>query len=607
MVLFYDTEPKPKPTGKRKYFYRLLKVMAAFAILTWVSLWVLSTIGGNGNALRLGIQDYLSESTGYLAQISTLEKMSFFPVTHIAFQGATFHKPVEKAEKPPEEVKKENERQRIEDPSYPHQKGMADFFDAGDMVASVGSGVVSVDFWDMFFSRRRFHQFEVTDVEIEPGVWLPAALNLSAVKVVPDTDSPSLIAEGKYGAHKLDIKLKLAQVKDKRSRITYELPDETPIKIVLGPMTIDGTLHSASGQGVQLDVSNLVMNKVSLSGQIGMQGKGAGKRAIESELKVGNTHLNANLMVTPMEVTGLITASALDLQDIKTIKKAYYDIRDLLGLDSTDDRVSFSDIPLNVDMVIEKLVRDQQEWGNAKATIMAKPYMLEIKDVIGLINGGALKGDFIIDATSPEKEPSLKSEIHLRGWDYARLQNEVTGQADSHLTLSAQGQTFEALEKNLKGELVTIGGAGELTRNSVLYWGSGLLNTMLPDLSGNESLHMNCLVADFDIKGYTARTQTLFMDLKDLTIVGEGQIDLDDLTIDMDLKPNPKEISILDGGVTVNVSGPLARPEIESEAFSVAKKLGGLFLGTINPAFFALSLTDLGLNEAHPCSAYLKK
>lgn len=35
-------------------------------------------------------------------------------------------------------------------------------------------------------------------------------------------------------------------------------------------------------------------------------------------------------------------------------------------------------------------------------------------------------------------------------------------------------------------------------------------------------------------------------------------------------------------------------------------KLGQLLLGTINPAFWAYSLADLGLTENHPCRAFIE-
>jgi len=462
-----------------------------------------------------------------------------------------------------------------------------------------------MNFWDMLLMNRRFQQLEVQNISVIDDVWLPEPLKLEFIKVMPDADFPAIAIVGTYGKHKIDARIKLSQSKDKRGAISYELPDETPVKIVMGPIDIDGVLKSATGEGLQLEVGSMKVGKASFSGHIGVLNK-KHRRDVTLVLKTGGSHVTANIDVTPLNITGMVEAQTLDFADLAVIRQAYRDIRDTFGL-SSGDLVSFHKNPMDIDLVIVKLMQGGHEWGNAKADMNVEPYKLQISNIIGLVNGGALTGDFVIDAQAKDKEAHLKLDMKLRGWDYARLQNQVTGQADTHANLTSTGKTFTDLEKNMKGEIVTIGGQGELTRDTVLYWGGGLLNAMLPDLSSSDRLSMNCMVADFDVSGYTAKSQTLFMDLKDLTVVGEGKIDLDDLLLDLTLKPNPKEISILDGGVAVSVTGPISHPEIEPEAFSVAKKIGGLFLGTINPAFFAFSLTDLGLNDSHPCSAYLKK
>lgn len=606
MVLFYDTEVKKPPSRRRKYIVRSIKITLALAVLGWLSLWVLMSLTGNSEALKMGVQDYLNETTGYITNIHSLEKMSFYPHTHISFRDMTFHKPMQKPEPSAEQLAKEKADLRDPDKGMPPQKVMADFFDAGDEVGHVGQGVITMRFWDMLMTNRRFYELDIKDMQINKEAWLPEKLHLTSLSVKPDADFPALSAQGTYGTHKLDLQVKLGQKKEKNGRILYEFPNQTVIKMALGPLTLDGILNLGTTEGMRLDINSLEVNKTKLSGYVGLRTR-TNNREVSLNIKTENSDIVMDLDVTPTAVTGTATAAALDLTDVQKIRKAVRDIREILGVSPADDNVSFHSKPANINIDIKKLLHKSHEWGHVKANLEMQPYRLDINDVLGLVNGGALSGKVVIDASVKDKEPHLALDLQLRGWDYARLQNQVTGQADTHAKLTSTGKTFAALEKNLKGEIVTIGGAGELTRDSVLYWGNGLLTAMLPDLSGGDRLSMNCMVADFDVTGYNAKSQTLFMDLKDLTVVGEGTVDMDDLTLDLTLKPNPKEISILDGGVAVSVTGPLAKPDIEPEAFSVAKKLGGLFLGTINPAFFALSLTDLGLNDAHPCSAYLKK
>ncbi len=597
MVLFYDDlPPQTAPSPRRKYLRRIVKVTLGLGILLALSLWVLASLGGNSNPLRLGIQDYLTESTGYIAEMKTLNHMSFFPVARLDFTDLSMHMPVKKEDTAADK----EEKQEL----YPRQKTMTDFFDAGDMVASVESAKIAMKFWDMFLTRRRFIELEINKLHVNPGVWLPQALNIESLKVVPEADKAALVAVGTYGAHKLDIRMALHPVKLPNGATLYDIPGSTDVTINVGSLAVEGMLHASSGRTVALDIRKMTVEGVSFSGSASFENRGQ-QSTLKLDLKAGHSHVQADIDSTPTDITGTITFPVLDMRDLEPVRTAYRQLRTLWDEKQPEDKVAFGTHNKNIDIVIGKLTRDQQEWGNAKAQLSTKPYELHLKNVMGLIGGGALKGDLAINATG--KVPTFKGDFHLRGWDYARLQSSVTGQADTHLVLSAEGKTFDDLHKNLKGEILTVAGAGELSGNSALYWGGGLLNAMLPGFSAQEKLKVNCVVADLDIGGGEAKVQTLFMDLSDLTIRGEGAMRISDMMLDMQLKPYPKEASIIDTGVAVTLRGTLADPKITPEKWSVGKKLGGLFLGTINPAFFAFSLTDLGLNEDHPCHAYIKQ
>lgn len=597
MVLFFDDQVTPKPqTRARKYIRRTIKTILVLLLLLGCSLWVLSSLGGNSNALRLGVQDYLTDTTGYLADMQTMHDMKFFPIAHISFENLTFHQPVKKESTASDEAEPAKQ--------YPPQKTMSDFFDQGAIVARVDSMIVSMNFWDMFFERRRFRALDIKGVKVDDDIWLPEPLTVESIIAAPAAESGAITAIGTYGTHKFDAQFGVSQSKDSNGITFFEIQPETPVTASLGPLALEGLMHPALRGFSMLDIKTFTVGKTEFTGSLSFKGR-AKKRSINADLKTGQTHLVADLTITPLAVTGIITIPALDIRDLAAISAAYTEIKKTLGLISQEDRISFGDRTMDIDLVIEDFVHDKGEGGKAKADIEVKPYVLNVSNITGLLMGGALSGDMIIDATGAK--PFLKTQVHLRGWDYASLQSEVTGQADTHLVLTSEATNFADLEKNLKGEITTIAGKGELTRDTMLYWGGGLLNTMMPSLSSSDRLKMNCMVADFVVSGTRANAKTLFMDLSDLTVVGEGSINLSKMTLDLELTPHPKEVSVLDGGITVDVTGPVSAPRIEPDGLSVGKKIGELFLGTLNPVFFALSLTDLGLNESHPCHAYLKK
>lgn len=606
MVLFYDDDQhikKTPPAGWRKYLRRLIKVIVIFALLLTITMWVLSTAGGNSKALRLGIQDYLTDATGYLAQLNRLESMEFFPVTHIQFADLTLHRPVKK-EQTPAQIADEEER-RKQSGEIPQLKGVSDYYDAGETVASIASADIRMNFWDMFFSRRRFYVLDVRNFAVEEGVWLPRRVHLETLRVDQDADFPAIIAQGAYGTHKLDMRVRTR----KSARGAYEIPDVTQFQLQLGTLQAEGTVDSG-GRTSRVEFTSLRVGEQAFTGALTIKARRHGYD-VALTLNTGNSALRADLEVGGDGVQGTITAAALDIADLENMRAAFEELQALWG-GVHNDRIAFGAHKMQVRLIVDKLIRGdaQAEWGSAKADMVVQPYLWQLNNIAGFIAGGALKGGVSIDATGTGAA-RLTADISLRGWDYARRgagkDTEVTGQADAYLRLNGEGKTFDALKESITGELVVIGGDGALTRNTALYETGDVLTAMLPGLASDTALKTGCLLADFEMKGLQATAQTVFIDLSGLVITGAGSFDIGQGTLDMKLTPKLKADGDLSRAVSVRLKGPSAAPEITTSA-SVPGRINGATLpGSVDIAFSALSLNDLGLAATHPCHAYLKK
>lgn len=604
MVLFYDDErhlKKAPPTGWRKYLRRLIKVIVIFAVLLMITIWVLSTAGGNSKALKLGIQDYLTDATGYLAQLNTLDSMEFFPVTHIQFADLTLHRPVMK-EKTAGQIADEEERRKNSN-EVPQLKGVSDYYDAGEIVASIGSADVRMNFWDMFFSRRRFYVLDVKNVSIEETVWLPRRLHLDTLKVDQDSDFPAIVAQGRYGDDALEIRVRTK----KAAHGIYEIPDVTQFQLQVGVLQAEGTIYTG-GNKSRIEFTDLRIGDHVFTGNVTMK-SGFGGTAVMATMQTGHSILTADLMFGDKGTEGPVTAAVLDLDDVRNMWAAYSTLRDLWG-GEIHDRVAFGALNASIRLSVEKLVRGpaQTPWGHAKADLVLQPYLWQLNNINGLVDGGVLKGAFSIDATGTG-DAQLKTDMNVRGWDYARRDQgekaDVTGQADIYLRLQGAGKTFAALEKSIKGELAVVGAAGTLTQDTALYGGDKIISTMLPGLARDDAMQMNCLLANFDVNGMRATTQSLLMDMSGLIVTGAGTIQLDDLSLDMKLTPSLKKDAGLNRAFTAQVNHAGAAAKVVAGAVVTSKK--DSMPGATVPAFSAFTLGDLGLQESHPCLAYLKK
>jgi hypothetical protein len=87
--------------------------------------------------------------------------------------------------------------------------------------------------------------------------------------------------------------------------------------------------------------------------------------------------------------------------------------------------------------------------------------------------------------------------------------------------------------------------------------------------------------------------------------MGEGRYDIAKDNLDVQMTPKPKDIAVGDISSSVIVSGPLSDLKADISAFGLGKKIGGLMLGAVNPLFLAVTLADYGLNDNHPCKAFV--
>lgn len=600
MVLFYDdvAVKKTPPIGWRKYVRRAVKVTLISSLLLGVGLWGLSKAGGNSRALRLGIQDYMTDATGYIAEIDQLQNMRFFPVTHVEFTGLELHKPVKKNMTP--EQREAARKRKKEENFMPQPDSFTDYYDSGEVSASVAALDIRMNFWDMFFTRRRFYVLNIKDIKANAGMWTPRAFHVEAAQLDAKANPPQVVAYGTYGDEKFNIAIQT----ELKGRGLYQMPDITPFTLTWGDVSAQGHVDSTPGNTVKLNLSDLEIGDQKFSGQ-GSYTAHRKYNEINATLKTGRSDFKIDLQVDDRNIKGTVTALTLDPDDLPAIRQAYRRLSALWGL-PVQERIYFGPYHADVKLVVEKLLESAGDHsaGDLKAALKLEPYKLQLENILGVVKGGALSGDFLIDA-STAGAAELSTALQWRGWDVAVQNTETRAQLDSFLALRAEGKTFAEMEKNLNGRLLTLGGAGVLNAQDALYWGSRGIEALLPKQAGSD-LHLKCAVADFTVKGPQASAGTFFADFDELMLKGEGSIDILARTLNWTLTPQAVEQGMKGRAATLQVKGDMNTTRVSSGR---QINLGSAPMAA-KPVFTAGDTwppEQLGLNSSHPCWPYLQQ
>jgi hypothetical protein len=144
--------------------------------------------------------------------------------------------------------------------------------------------------------------------------------------------------------------------------------------------------------------------------------------------------------------------------------------------------------------------------------------------------------------------------------------------------------------------------------------GASLFRLVNPLQQTQQVTEVNCLVSRFDIKDGIARSAALVLDTRNMSVVGEGQINLKTEALDISLKPSSKEGAGVSGIGKVGLSlseltrpfklgGTLARPslavDVTQAALTVGKSVGGtLLFGPVGIATALLSSNRGGPENA---------
>ncbi len=255
--------------------------------------------------------------------------------------------------------------------------------------------------------------------------------------------------------------------------------------------------------------------------------------------------------------------------------------------------------PFKVFMTAEGLRTRNINFGNYNSAIYVYKTGISMPSIKGDVGSAKLDGklEYIND--------KLKLKLNLDNVPYSQISKDMNGKFRAKIDVVGKGAYIEKVGKTLEGSVLFIGGRGTTRSRSVNLWTTDFLKTMF---SGKKDLmKFECIVADFSLDKGKAYTNSLFLDSKETSIIGEGNINLYDRTLDMKLTPKPKGNNFIDIIPAVRVNGFLSNPKIAVDVMDVAKNIGKAVFTAMNPAALLLPAIKNLSKDEDLCEGYLKQ
>ena len=179
----------------------------------------------------------------------------------------------------------------------------------------------------------------------------------------------------------------------------------------------------------------------------------------------------------------------------------------------------------------------------------------------------------------------------------------IEGSLDLAGDLRARGAGLRALAAGLNGQISLTVRDGVLNNQYLEPLARDLVGALLKGKQNKTAARLVCFANSYDIKDGIAVSQLLLLDTENLTLVGDGQINLANEAIRYHLIPRSKNPSLLSLATPINVGGSLARPTFMPDNVVITSSLAKAAVGNVLlPGFgLLLPLLNAGAGEVRPC------
>ena len=228
------------------------------------------------------------------------------------------------------------------------------------------------------------------------------------------------------------------------------------------------------------------------------------------------------------------------------------------------------------------------------------------------VAGGDIRSNIRMDAR--EKTIRTRADITAKGLNLgelfpdAKLTDDAIGRIGGHVAITGTGNSIANMLGSANGDIALGMGHGQISNLLMEFAGIDIYESLKFLIGRDHKVPIRCAFGDFGVKDGLMTSRALAFDTSDTIIVGEGTVNLRDETLDLLLRPRPKDRSLLTLRSPLVVGGTFKDPSFRPDF----KRLGlrGAFavaLGSIAPPAALLATIDLGGGEDSDCGGQYAK
>ena len=237
--------------------------------------------------------------------------------------------------------------------------------------------------------------------------------------------------------------------------------------------------------------------------------------------------------------------------------------------------------------------------------------VLELTPISLGVAGGSMAGSIRVDSAAVPA--AFTTQLDIRGMQFNKLFPTVDltknslGKFSGQVDLKGRGNSVAQMLGSATGNVAMLMGRGEVSNILMEFLGLDGGEVIKFFLRGDRNIELKCAAAAFDVRDGLMTSRTILLDTSDTVINGEGKVNLANETIDMLLKPQPKDISILSLRSPLRLGGTFASPSAGPDKAALGERAGlALALGVINPLLALAATIETGPGQDADCAQALQ-
>ena len=232
------------------------------------------------------------------------------------------------------------------------------------------------------------------------------------------------------------------------------------------------------------------------------------------------------------------------------------------------------------------------------------------------LNFGVAGGDIrsTIRMNASESPIRTDADIKLRGLNLgklipdAKLTQDAIGKIGGHIDINGTGNSIAKMLASANGDIAVGMGRGQISNLLMELAGLDIAEALKFMVTKDRKVPVRCAFGDFAVRNGIMDASAIAFDTTDTIIVGNGRISLRDETLDLRLRPRPKDRSLFAFRSPLLVGGTFKDPSFRPDMARVGLRGAiALTLGSIAPPAALLATLELGPGENSSCGGRYAK